>query len=53
MRETLEKMDAKKGRGERIESFIDPELRWLTRPLGGEELEQLPANVLCDGCATR
>jgi hypothetical protein len=37
----------------RIASFIDPELRWLTRPLGGEELEQLPANVLCDGCATR
>jgi hypothetical protein len=48
MRETLEKMDAKKGWGERMKLFIDPELRWLTPPLGAEEYEQLRANVLCD-----
>jgi len=31
-----------------MELFIDPELRWLTPPLGAEEYEQLRANVLCD-----
>jgi hypothetical protein len=48
MRETLEKMDAKKGSGERIESFIDPELRWLTPKARRRKIRATPGE-----CAVR